>query len=55
MGELVMVRYGDFEVVWRKIVCSGEVMSVKCYGERTVLGASDGSLYFWAYSTSILQ
>lgn len=54
-GELIVVRYGDFEVVWRKIVCSGEVVSVKCYGQRTVLGSSDGSVYFWAYNTTILQ
>jgi hypothetical protein len=54
-GELVIVRYGDFKIVWRKIVCSGEIMNLKCYQHRTVIGSSDGNLYFWHHNTNILQ
>jgi hypothetical protein len=54
-GELVIVRYGDFKIVWRKIVCSGEIMNLKCYQNRTVIGSSDGNLYFWNHTTNVLQ
>jgi hypothetical protein len=51
----VILRYGDFKIVWRKIVCSGEIMNLKCYQHRTVIGSSDGNLYFWHHNTNILQ
>lgn len=54
-GELVIVRYGDFRTVWRKIVCSGEIMNLRCYQNRTVIGSSDGNLYFWNHNANILQ
>lgn len=54
-GELIVVRYDDFEVVWRKTVCTGEIMNIKCYQGRTILGSVDGNLYFWDHNTNILQ
>lgn len=54
-GELIIVRYGDFKVVWRKSVCSSEIINLKCYQNRTVLGSADGNIYFWNHSTNILS
>jgi WD40 repeat protein len=50
----VIVRYGDFVVTWRKKVCAGEVMEIKCYGSRVVVGSADGAIYFWNYSSQVL-
>jgi hypothetical protein len=54
-GEIVIVRYGDFAVTWRKKVCGGEVTDIKCYTNRVIVGSADGSLYYWNHSTQILQ
>lgn len=54
-GEILLVRYGDFEVTWRRKICSGEIMSIKCYNNRAVVGSADGNLYFWNYTTKILE
>jgi hypothetical protein len=54
-GELIIVRYGDFKVVWRKLVCSAEIMNIKCYNNRTVLGSADGNVYFWNHTSNILN
>ena len=54
-GEIALVRYGDFEVSWRRKICSGEILSIKCYRNRAVSGSADGNLYFWNYSAKILE
>jgi hypothetical protein len=54
-GDIVLVRYGDFKVTWRKNICSAEIISVKSYTNRAVIGSADGSVYFWNYTSNILQ
>jgi hypothetical protein len=54
-GDLIIVRLKDYKEVWRKSVCSAEIMNIRCYKDRTVLGAADGNLYFWNYTANILQ
>lgn len=44
-----------YKVVWRRKVCSGEILTIKCCINSTLLGVSDGNLYFWSHNTSILQ
>lgn len=51
----MLVRYGDFKVTWRKKICSGEIMDIKCYINRAVVASTDGCVYFWNYNTQILQ
>ena len=46
---------GEYRTVWRRKVCSSEIMTLRCYGCFVVLGAADGNLYFWNTSTNILQ
>lgn len=54
-GELTIINLEDYGVVWRKKVCSSEIITLRCYPNRTLLGAEDGHLYFWNHNTSILQ
>ena len=54
-GEIIIVRYGDFAITWRKKVCSAEIMDLKCYVNRAIVGSADGNIYFWNYSTHILE
>lgn len=54
-GEIMLVRYGDFKVTWRKKVCSGEIMDIKCHINRAIIASADGCVYFWNYNTQILQ
>ena len=54
-GEILLVRYGDFQVTWRRKVCSGEIMDIKCCINRAIVASADGNLYYWNYNTRILE
>ena len=54
-GQLIIVKYGTFETTWRMKICSGEILSIKSYRNRAVIGSGDGNLYFWDFSAKILD
>lgn len=54
-GEIIIVKYGDFNVTWRKKVCGSEIMDIKCHINRAIIGSTDGCVYFWNYNTQILE
>ena len=54
-GELGIVNALTYKLIWRKKVCSAEILSIKCCANNTLLGVNDGNLYFWNYNTNMLQ
>jgi len=44
-----------YQTIWRKKVCSAEILTIKCYANSTVLGVDDGNIYYWNHNTTILQ
>lgn len=54
-GELGIVNIQTYKVIWRKKVCSAEILTIRCCLNNTCLGVSDGNLYFWNHNTNMLQ
>lgn len=54
-GELGIINLDNYKTIWRKKVCSAEILVIKSCINRTVLGVQDGNLYFWNHNTTILQ
>lgn len=54
-GELGIIELQEFKIVWRKKVCSAEILTIRSCTSRTVLGTQDGNIYFWNHDTTILQ
>ena len=53
-GEILIVKYDEFKVTWRRKVCSGEIMDIKCCINRAIVASADGNIYYWNYNTRIL-
>ena len=54
-GELGIIDVNNYQVTWRKKICSAEILTLKCCLNYTALGVQDGNLYIWNHNTSILQ
>lgn len=54
-GELGIVNIQNYKVIWRKKVCSAEILTIRCCLNNTCLGVNDGNLYFWNHNTNMLQ
>jgi hypothetical protein len=54
-GELGIISLANRIVIWRRKICSAEILTLRCYVNYTVLGAHDGNLYIWNHNSTILQ
>ena len=54
-GELGILALDGYRTVWKKNVCSAEIMNIKACNNFVAVGVADGNLYFWNLTTNILQ